>query len=77
MSEWLMEDELEYAELLSLYEEARQDVDRKYPRRGTNQADWILSKALTVPRFIDNWMNHHYLMSEIRTELDVKNKKID
>lgn len=56
-TEWFMDDEEEYLELLELYEEARDDVDRKYPRVGDSQ-------TLMIPKFgIVRWIHGHLFMA--------------
>lgn len=66
MTDWLMDDEAEYLELLELYEEAREDVDRRYPRRKDAQTKMIYKFGL------GRWLDAHLFMEcasrEVRGE---------
>lgn len=65
-TEWLMDDEEQYLDLLELYEEARADVDRKYPRVGDRQTRMIYVFGLR--RWIDNNLFMETLAKQVRGE---------
>ena len=65
-TEWLMDDEEQYLELLELYEEARDDVDRKYPRVGDTQTKMIYRFGLY--RWLDNHLFMEALNKAVRGE---------
>lgn len=69
MSEWLMEDELEPQELLELYDEARAQVDKKYPRRNDIQTKWLYDNARRNLEFLVNWFEQHDFALELRRDL--------
>jgi hypothetical protein len=59
MATWIMEDEEPLLELFEAYEEARNQVDEKVPRRGDNQAKWLVSRDI---EFRINWFKAHDML---------------
>jgi len=64
-TEWIMEDEEELLELYEAYTECRDYIDRRVPRKGYNQANWIV-------RNVDyrRWASAHDFWFDLRRDLE-------
>jgi hypothetical protein len=62
--EWLDDEDEIYLETLELLKEAREDVDRKYPRVGDNQLNHIMRLGV-----LERWCETHFIMNRIERYL--------
>jgi hypothetical protein len=62
--EWFDEEDELYMETLELLQEARKDVDRKYPRIKENQLEAIMRLGVT-----ERWFAAHCLMHSLERYL--------
>ena len=66
-TQWIMEDEESSQDLLALYREARDYVDRKLPRAREQQAKWLQGKGDKF--YVDVWLESHRIMFDLQQDL--------
>lgn len=69
MTDWLIEDEDERLEMIELYREAREQIDRAVPR-GYQQVNWIWRKRDHA--WIDRWLAAHVFWQGLARDLGVE-----